>query len=156
MTESAAVYKVEPKSRAIQYVGSVEQEDMRHNVWLVEVPPGTEIDDLTRTDYWAHVAVNFSRGDEVKVLAVDDAFYAHLLVLSADRTWARMAVLYSKPLSAGVTEITGQMLEDYDVKLRGPKRWSVIRKSDNKVLMENLHQESDASRWLREYLLSPV
>lgn len=141
-----------------QLIGNkVKLEESVHNVWMVNggVPYDTNKDDLINPEFWAHTAAKLRRGDEIKVLPDDDSFYAHLLVVACDRTWARVAMLSYVELREVHTQASAAMRGDYLVKLRGPKKWSVLRKSDNKVLIEGLHQEVDAQNWLDLYLENP-
>lgn len=128
-----------------------------YNTWSVNAEQGTSREDLKSPDFWSHVAHKLRAGDEVRVLAEDHAYLARFLVVATDRTWARVHELEYVDLRTQVEEAEVAMIaDDYEVKLRGPKRWSVIRKADRQVLQEQLHTEDDAREWLKKYLANPT
>lgn len=127
--------------------------EYKQNVWVVNAPEEVKREDLTRPDFWSHIASQLRRNDEIKVFAEDGSYFAHILVMGADRTWANVRELAFHKLTR--EDITEAVSDDYDVKLRGPKRWSVIRKSDREVLQENMHTKDDAERWLSHHIANP-
>lgn len=127
--------------------------------YVATVEQGTTLDMLLDPKFWSHVANKLRPYDEIKVRCDDGTFYGHLLVLACDRTWARVFKLTFESLTSSDISLTqAAILEDYDVKFRGPRKWSVLRKSDNAVLAEGLHAEADARTWLTTHLQnqSPV
>ncbi len=128
-----------------------------YNKWSVNAEQGTTREDLKSPDYWSHVASKLRAGAEIRVLAEDGSFVAYFLVIAADRTWARVHELSYVDLRKEAAPVNLEALVgDYEVKLRGPKRWSVLRKSDRAVLQEGLYTEGDAHEWLKRYLEGPA
>jgi hypothetical protein len=60
------------------------------NIWVVTVESGVTKEDLTDVSFWAHVARSFKPYDHIEVRTDDGAYYAEFLVLSCDRTWAKV------------------------------------------------------------------
>lgn len=128
-----------------------------YNNWSVNAEQGTTREDLKSPNFWAHVANKLRAGAEIRVLAEDGSFIARFLVIAADRTWARVHELSFIDLRAEAAPVDLEaVVDDYEVKLRGPKRWSVLRKSDRAVLQENLYTKEDADQWLKRYLENPT
>lgn len=128
-----------------------------YNTWSVNAEQGTTRDDLKSPDFWSHIAHKLRAGDEIRVLAEDHTYLARFLVVASDRTWARVHEIEYVDLQTKVEEAdVAVIVDDYEVKLRGPKRWSVIRKSDRAVLQENMHTQDDARQWLARYLENPT
>jgi hypothetical protein len=123
-----------------------------NTVYTAEVEAGITQDDLLRPDFWAHVSGKFRPRDIIIVHDDEDMFYAELLVLACDKTWAQMHLLRFEDISAVAFKVTQAVSDEYDIKLRGPKKWSVIRKKDNAVIYENLRRREDAVEQLKLYL----
>jgi len=104
--------------------------------------------------YWAHVAPKLKPWDRVEVRAEDGTYYAELLVLACDRTWARMHVLHWHDLSTQDISITqaADASTKFEIAHSANLRWHVIRKSDRQVMHKEDQTKQDAELWLREYL----
>ena len=112
--------------------------------------------DLLEPQYWAHVANKLRPKDKIEVFSEDDSFYATYVVVAAEKTWARLHELSYHNLGQSQLspEQQAHIRQDYEIKSRGPKKWSVLRKSDRAVLQENMHSEADAEKWLTIHLNS--
>lgn len=129
-------------------------------LWCVNVPAGHAPEDILAPGYWAHAATSMKGFDKLEVRAEDGSWYAEYLVLDCARTWAKIVPIVGpirldggrlhKP-PATSAEITAAM-NDYEVKFRGPRLWSVVRISDGAVLKENEHQRETCEGWLRDYV----
>ena len=127
------------------------------NVWAVTSEYGVKKSDIEDPAYWSHVASKFRPSDKIEVMAADGSFYAEYLVTSCDKTWAKVAEMKFLDLTkaAVVTNEQAEIINaGYQIKWRGPKKWSVIRKSDLAVLHEGLHSEADGNKWLAVHLNS--
>lgn len=126
--------------------------EFERSVYRVTLQEEYTKDDLLNPSFWAHVAQSFRPTDLVEVYRVDGKVFAQLVVMSCDKTWAKMAILQYVDLAKAEKSSLDGMESEYMVKLRGPKRWSVIRRADNQILQENLFSESDAKNWLEVYI----
>ena len=115
---------------------------------------GHTMEHMLTPAYWAHVAPKLKPWDRVEVRAEDGTFYAELLVLACDRTWARMHVLRWDDLSTQDVSLTeaSQASASYEVKFTPNLRWHVIRKLDRQVMHKEAQTRADAELWLREHL----
>lgn len=126
----------------------------RRATYVAIVPRGTTKETIEDPTFWAHVSAKIRPWSHIEVQAEDGTFYAELLVLACDRTWARVKLLCFHNLTSSDISQTqaAQINKDYEIKHRGSKRWSVVRRSDNALLQEGLLSEEDASKWLAVHL----
>jgi hypothetical protein len=125
-------------------------------IYVATVERGVTRADMLNPSFWAHVANMLRPRYEIRVFCEDDSFYASYLVMSCDKTWAKVHELsyHNLDRSAMTPDQLAKILEDYDVTFRGPKKWSAIRKLDRVVLQENMHSREDAQQWLLVHLNS--
>lgn len=125
------------------------------NVWAATAAYGVTKEDIENPVYWSHVCARFRPKDRIEVHSEDGAFYAEYMVTSCDRTWAKVVCLMFVELNKAA-KLTDEQVEgihaNYEVMFRGPKKWSVIRKSDRATLHEGLHTKEDAKKWLDVHL----
>ena len=124
-------------------------------VWAATAAYGVTKADIEDPAYWAHVASKLRPKARIEVYAEDDSFYAEYIVTSCDKTWAKVALLTYVDFTkvANVTEDQAKGIADgYEIAFRGPKKWSVLRKSDRSVLQEGLHSRDDGNKWLAVHL----
>ena len=149
---------MEDKKREVKLSpsGATPAEHVR-NVWAVTSEFGVTKADIEAPDYWAHIAGRLRPRDRIEVMAADGSFYAEYLVTSCDRTWAKVAEVKYLDLTKA-SAVTGEQADlinaGYEIKWRGPKKWSVLRRQDRAVLQEGLHSEADGNKWLAVHLNS--
>ena len=61
--------------------------------WVVNAEEGTKISDVLDPAYWAHTSAQMKPYDRIEVRLETGEWILELLVLSADRNWARVQVL---------------------------------------------------------------
>ena len=116
--------------------------------------------DVLDPSYWAYHAASLKPWDRVEVRAEDGTWYGEYLVLESSRTWAKMfplRVVMLTPADVAETQAAkaneASASEDsYQIKFRGPRKWSVIRRSDNAVMVEELGSDKSAKDWLTNHL----
>ena len=129
--------------------------------------------DVLYPSYWAYHAASLKPWDRVEIRAEDGTWYGEYLVLESSRTWAKMFPLRvvmltpadvaetqaikaneaNAPVLAAVPAADPKTDEDsYQIKFRGPRKWSVIRRSDNAVMAEELGSGKSAKDWLANHL----
>jgi hypothetical protein len=119
------------------------------NCWQIAVDPGTALADVLKPDFWAHVGRSLKPCDHIEVIAEDFSWFAELIVLEADRTWAKVAALR-------FVELQGQSVQtpdaEYEITFKGPdKKHCVVRKSDKKIMVQGIALKVDAETWIREH-----
>lgn len=113
--------------------------------------------------FWAHHAVKLKPFDEIRVRAEDGTWVGYYLVLDCSRTWAKLKELSLHRLGtadvsltqASETEVRA-FIDLHKVVHRGPRKWSVVRKSDSAVLIEGLEQRDAAGTWLDQHARAQV
>lgn len=107
--------------------------------------------DVLSPAYWVHVCNKLKDGDRIEVTAKDGTYFAELYVASVSPIGARVVELSKAVLKANVKEVSALDDPDYLLKLRGPQKWSIIRKADGVVIKDMLPTRSDAEKELTEY-----
>jgi hypothetical protein len=81
-------------------------------------------EDFLKPEYWSLVATKFQPYDHIEVRADDGTYWAEFLVVSCDRTWARVHKLRDARLQVANEQPVDP---DYKVEWKGPhKKWCVI------------------------------
>lgn len=122
---------------------------------------------LLEPAFWAHSATKLAPWHEIRARAEDGSWMGRYVVLSSDRTWAKVKciafhefapILALEPEqpkgpedSTEATPDVQAVIDAHKVTHRGPKGHSVIRASDKAVLVENLPTKADAELWLRNH-----
>lgn len=123
----------------------------RHHVVTVE---GTikYPEDLLDPAYWSLIANRMTVGDTIEVR--DDAmtYWAELLVLACEPTWAKTMLLREHKLGSTVTK-QDQVKAGYEVEFKGPHlRYCVVRQSDKEIVHKQSQTREQAEDWLRDHL----
>lgn len=127
-------------------------------VFRVVVEPGVTRAQILNPAFLAHVARDLKPYSKLEIINDDGTMYAEAIVLQAERSWAKIAILSWHDLTTrdvSQTEAEGIEIQadDHRVEWKGPhKKWCVIRTSDSKYLREKEASRQDAELWLREYL----
>jgi hypothetical protein len=122
--------------------------------FTVTVEQGTTLEDVLDPAFFAHFASQLGVYDEITVRTDDGVWFAKLLVCSCGRTWAKTVPFLSLQLTSADVDMTkAEEYDGFEVKHRGPAcKWSVIRKADNKVLVETLGSKAEANTWLAQHV----
>lgn len=145
------------------------------NVHSITIEEGVTRAQLINPAFLAHVAAKLRPYDQIEVRCDDGTLFAKLLVLQAERTWARVHVLEWHNLTtrdvslsqvgeqaksgaadkaAGPDPARALMPEDdYLVQWKGPhKKWCVIRKADGAYMREAEPDKAAATTWLLDWI----
>lgn len=96
---------------------------------------------------WAHIATKLKAGDIIELSPPDRSYFAELIVLGSDKTWAKIAVLRKVDIKANAAV---ESIDDYKITHRGPKKWSVLKGKE--VLAENLDTRDDAEKFKTDHM----
>jgi len=137
------------------------------NIHSITVEEGATRAQIIDPAFLAHVAAKLRPYDQVEVRCDDGALFAKLLVLQAERTWARVHVLEwhnltTRDVSLSQTEGEPESVQsaqavdrdqDYLIAYKGPhKKWAVIRKADGGYMREGEESKAAATAWLNDWL----
>lgn len=129
---------------------SMSPADYARTIWHLVPEPGTTLECIQAPEYYAHVAKTLRAGDRVSVAPADGAWLAELYVRATDDNSARVALLSFHDFNPA-TPVEGT--PTLDIKHRGPRGWSVVRRSDKAVLFEGGKTREDAEVWATEQSL---
>lgn len=118
----------------------------------ITVEEGTSLEDMLEPGFWGLHASKFKAYDEIEFRCDDGSMYGKLLVLVADRAWAKVFPLSAYRLNMRELQMEElvKKFDKYEIKHRGPHlQWCVIRKSDAKPVKEGMPTEDEARVALR-------
>lgn len=118
------------------------------NHWVAEPEFGTPPEALLDKAYWAHVSAQLRRGDIITALAEDNSYWSELLVLEAGKLFAKVVQLRCVQITSAQM-LNVNVPDGYEIKFRGPKKWSVLRGAD--VLKDGMDKAS-AEQWLTDHV----
>lgn len=119
------------------------------NTWRLRPFAETDIEDVLRSEYWAHVATKLQAGELIQVLPEDRAYFAELIVLDCGRTWAKVMLLRKVDLVAVKRQEI--KVDGFTVTWRGPRKYSVVRATDKQVMSEDHATKESALAWLDQH-----
>lgn len=142
----------EEKKREVPMVvpNRVQMAEHGRNIWLITAESSENPQDFLEPEFYAHVAKDFRPYDHVEIRTDDGLYWAEFLVLSADRTWAKVHLLREAKLHAVEQQPANT---DFLISYKGNHRkWCVIRASDKSAVREGELDRPAANLWLETYL----
>lgn len=148
-TEASVVQeksKEAPKERKVESltITNLKEAEFVRPVYCATIPRGTEPEDLLKPEYWAHVATHLRPWARIEARAEDGTWFAEYIVLSVDRTWARVKMLGKHNLTnrdVALSKAEQISNSGFEVKWRGGAKWSVVRKVDGAVMKEGMERD---------------
>ena len=108
--------------------------------------------DIESPDLWSNVAHNLQVGDEIRAVVDDYSAVYYLFVTFVSGTRVRVKTLEKYELDeVAPTDTDSDEKSRLSVKMRGPKKWSVVDNESGEVLVEGLATKSDAVKQLEEF-----
>lgn len=118
--------------------------------WVANVEVGVTVEECLEPAYWAHMAAQLKPYDHIEIRADDGTWVADLVVLGADRTWAKVALKEKYNLTTKDVSLT--QASKHTVEWKGPQhRWAVIRTSDASMVKSSFQGKEDAAAWMKEH-----
>jgi hypothetical protein len=137
----------------------LQQAEFQFTVWSAVIPNGLLPAQLLEPGFWAPEAPKLKPFDEIRARAEDGTWLARFVVVEVGRTWANLQQLELHNLGTkdvSLTKVAAQKLtearKEFRVYHRGPKGWSVVRKSDKQVMHEGAATQAAAETWLDGHL----
>jgi len=109
----------------------------------------TGAEDLTNPVLYEHISRNLRAFDQVQFLDEGGAFWATTLITFVQGSMVRASVLHFVHLDRVDIETTIPD-SDYEIRLKGPLRWCVIKRSTGESVKENLPDKAAALRELMD------
>lgn len=145
--------KMKPKANTVKklHVNRFHVAEYSRQVWHIIPDAEHTIEDLLRTEYWAHTCSKMSINDHIEAIWDDGNTYAEFKVLNKGDTWAKVALIHKADLSKSDAEAP-EKKEMFEVKWRGPRlKWAVERLSDGERLSSEHNDKETAAEWLVEH-----
>ena len=109
----------------------------------VFAPEGSEIEDFSSSDCWAHVAYRFTPLTEIRITEKTGKWIALLTVVSCNRNSAVTEVVWHKNIAVNTSMAS---TDNFEVKwINHQEKYGVLRKSDNVWVAKNLPTATEAS-----------
>ena len=136
------------KKRSVQVnPNRMKRAETLRTLWCVNAQPGSIREDFLQPEYWSHIAALLEPLHRLEVRADDGTYWAEYLVISCERTWAKVKELRWVDLTEVAEEDLS--LTEYKYLFRGPHcKHSVIRIKDKVVMAEKLPTKDDALAWI--------
>lgn len=126
---------------------------VRVALWHAHVPETMTWEDVLRPEFWAHVASKVgsqrnARDHQIIVTHKAKQFSGRLEVLAIEKVSLVVAPLdYVEFEQNKVKDVAA----GFDIILRGPHKWSIVRQSDKEVVKQDFATRAAAATWLDEY-----
>lgn len=120
----------------------------------VNPPEGVNFERLLEVDCWDIVSDRFSvkephhQGQIIEVYPEEGHYYAELLGIKLRSGQVKVKLLKYYSLEGEEKPVS----PDYELKLKGPRKWCIVRVKDGSVIMEGIDTRPDAEVRLAEYL----
>lgn len=119
--------------------------DFIRTVWSAQPEPGTTLEEMLTPEFWAHTSRSLKKDDVIEVRPKDGLWFAELYVRSANDNAATVFVLRHVVFAEDKKVAEGT---PFEIKHRGPRGWSVQRRSDKVILFENGATRDEAEAWI--------
>lgn len=154
---------------------NIRREEYATSRWAINVPAGTTLKDLVSPDFYTNIASQLRKNDYIRALFDDGSHVVDLLVVEVDTknqtpVWVKtiitnlvnIAEAHAQTAIIAKTEENTKEVEskknpeishpDYEIKFRGIRKHSIIRKSDSTVLQDNFLTKEAANDALKELI----
>jgi hypothetical protein len=153
--EAVLEKRVAPAQPAKRIVVLTEQhiglaEDKRRD-WVVDAEDGTLPEDVTRPEYWAHVAGKFTPHDRIEVRQEAGEWIIELIVISCERNWASVHIAAFHELGQRDDTAPRASIKHKVVYKGHIKKHCVVRLSDSMAIQEGLQTKAQAEEWLANH-----
>lgn len=120
---------------------------------FAQVPEGTTLKDIQKPDFWVNVARRCTGGDRIVIQSDDLSIVAELVVAYVNGPDMRVLLVHGKEFTEkDKPEMEGTGDNGYDVKLRGPKKWCIIKIETGDEIMTGIPTKAEAYKELEQYL----
>lgn len=114
------------------------------------VPGDFKKENLEDPALWVNCANKMGMGAEIRCIADDMSFVAYGICTYAQGSVAKVKIISMHKLDAVDYSDTGPA-GDFEAKLRGPKKWSIINNKTGEVVKEDIATQLECLRELEDY-----
>ena len=124
--------------------------EYKRNDFVANVESHVTKQDLLEPGFWAHVSGEMQPFDQIQVRPDDGSWVAYLIVLFAERNYAR--VIMDRFIEVQMNTQAPRTSIKYMVDYKGTqKKWSVIRTADAAIVHEGEASRENAENWMRNH-----
>lgn len=124
--------------------------EMARQEWVATAEFGTLLTDLTKPEFFAHMAQRMQIYDHVEVIAEDGSWIADLIIMNKGSNWTQNHIKYKHEFKAEEVQ-QGLNEPEYRISWKGPHlMFCVERIADNARIKEKMTRE-EAQLWLRDF-----
>lgn len=127
--------------------GLIEHKARRFNAEVSGKFTAKELEDPA---LWVNCAQKLQMGAEIRCIADDMSFVAYGICTFAQGSTAKIKIIAMHKLDA-VDHIDTGPAGDFEVKFRGPKKWSIINNKTGEVVKEDIATQLECLRDLEDY-----
>lgn len=132
---------------------SLDGAEYKTKLYRASIPSDLTMDDILKSEYWAHVAGRLSPAEKIECIWEDMTKYAEILVISVGVAWAKIVCL--KFVDFNAAQISPDAPEkkntEYFIEFQKACQWAVYRKSDGQRIHSNCLTEEEAKAWLADF-----
>lgn len=139
------------KKRNVQIIPArLQLAEFQRQDWVANAEFGTTVNDIMEPSYWSHVASLMKPYDHIEVRAEDGTWIAYLVVMSCDRTWARVAL--DREMKLTTKDVSLSQAVKHEIAWKGPQhKHAVIRLSDSQMIKAGFDNKEEARTWMVEH-----
>lgn len=149
MSEADNVTPIKRQTRKLAQA-RIKSKEIVQNSWVAFIPHSDTVEDVTNPEYFQHFAANLRPGDEIKCLWDDMTRYVDLLVISAARLHATVAIITNTDLGSVSKAPADDYADKLYVKYRGRYHQYAVM-NDAEVLQHGFDTQDAATLWMRDY-----
>jgi hypothetical protein len=124
-----------------------------------DFPINSTIEHLLNPETWSHVSKHFKLGDEILVKPQGLPYRAHLIVVDAASSYAKLRLLDLVLLNAASAEtaevetvaVNGPMYVKWNL---GTKKFAIHRSSDNEKVHDGFAIKAEAEEWAENHAMA--
>lgn len=115
------------------------------------VPGHTSKEDLESPEFWVNVANKLIMGSEIRCLADDMSFVAYGICTFVQGSTAKIKINVIHKLDQVNYDDYDSNAGAYETKLRGPKKWCIVKSTTGEVIKEDMPTKAIAEKELEDY-----
>lgn len=139
-----------PKSNPTLMPADLGLAEHKRRDFVAFIGDNVTLDQVCEQSFWAHVAEQFRPMTRIECQWKDGSKIVHLRVRYCERNYAVVKVVGTEDLGDSKASLPPATSLRFFSKFRGPKRWSVIRRSDEALMVEDLATQGLAEAWIAE------
>jgi hypothetical protein len=129
-----------------------QEAEFQTTTWVATVEQGTTMDQIQNPAFWSHISTSLRPYDKIQIRWDDGVAYAEFLVLSCDRSYAKVKELFHVELTTADVAMS-ENDASHKIDWKGPHRkFAIIRKADGAIIKEGFDNKKQAQVELESYL----